>query len=56
MHAQTSRRPVASRHPVQGVWATLLSLVIGAMLIVAVLVGWGMLHEFWLFVIYWLQP
>lgn len=56
MHAQTSRRPVASRHPGQGAWATMLWLAIGLMLIAAVLVGWDLLHEFWLFVIYWLQP
>ncbi len=56
MHAYTSRRPAPSRRPGQGVWATLLSLVIGVTLIAAVLLGWGLLHEFWLFVIYWLQP
>ncbi len=56
MHAHTSCRPVASRHPVQGVGATLLSIVIGVMLIAAVIAGWGLLREFWVFVIYWLQP
>lgn len=43
------------RRPGQSVWVRLLSFGIGVTLLLAIFLGWGLLHEFWLFVIYWLQ-
>lgn len=40
----------------QSAWVRLLSFAIGVTVLAAIFLGWGLLHEFWLFVIYWLQP
>jgi hypothetical protein len=40
----------------QSAWVRLLSFAIGVTVLAAIFLGWGLLHEFWLFIIYWLQP
>lgn len=40
----------------QSIWVRLLSFAIGVTVLAAIFLGWGLLHEFWLFIIYWLQP